>query len=145
MLPVSTIFKSSLSYFLLVFGAGFICGSIRVPFLEPLLGDRHAQLLEMPIMLLAIWKSSHIIVARLNSPSRNGNGNGKANADSTFFERLVIGLLASAVLLAVEIAVAAARKGWNGFDSWIRDRDPVAGAFYFALIGIFLVLPSFIS
>jgi hypothetical protein len=138
MLPTSEIFKSSLSYFALVFGAGCLCGSVRVPLLQPLLGDRHAQLVEMPIMFLAIWKSSHMIVNRL----QNQNGNGTT---STAFERLMIGIGASVVLLAVEMGLHAMTKGWNGFGNWVSDRDPVAGAFYFGLIGVMVFLPSLFS
>lgn len=47
--------RLSLLYFTLVFGAGFILGPLRVLFLEPRLGTRNAELLEMPIMLVVIW------------------------------------------------------------------------------------------
>lgn len=43
------IFKSGVAYFGLVFGAGFLLGCIRVPFLVPRLGARVAELLEMPV------------------------------------------------------------------------------------------------
>jgi hypothetical protein len=58
---------TSLLYTSLVFSAGFLCGVIRVPFIQPYLGDRGAQLLEMPIMFLAIWKSARFIVERLRA------------------------------------------------------------------------------
>ena len=42
----------ALAYFLIVFGAGFLLGTIRVLLLLPVLGERAAELLEMPFMLI---------------------------------------------------------------------------------------------
>ena len=42
--------KAGIAYFALVFGAGFVLGMIRVPFLVPRLGERVAELVEMPFM-----------------------------------------------------------------------------------------------
>ena len=40
--------KAGIAYFAVVLGAGFILGSIRVPLLVPRLGERIAELIEMP-------------------------------------------------------------------------------------------------
>ena len=42
-------------YFLLVFGAGFLLGPIRVLLLEPRIGPVAAVLCEAPLLLLAIY------------------------------------------------------------------------------------------
>jgi hypothetical protein len=65
MLSTTKILLTSLLYTSLVFFAGFLCGLIRIPILEPYLGDRRAQLLETPFMVLAIWKSAQYMVAGL--------------------------------------------------------------------------------
>lgn len=39
-------------FFLIVFGAGFLLGTIRVQLLLPVLGEQAAELLEMPFMLI---------------------------------------------------------------------------------------------
>ena len=46
--------KAGTAYFALVFGAGFVMGAIRVPLLVPRLGERVAELIEMPFMCIVI-------------------------------------------------------------------------------------------
>lgn len=58
------ILKSGFAYFALVFGAGFVLGAIRVPFLVPRLGVRTAELIEMPFMLVAVVLSARFVVRR---------------------------------------------------------------------------------
>ena len=62
-LPTRTI-KAGMTYFALVFGAGFVLGSIRVPFLVPRLGERAAELIEMPFMFVVILVSARFITNR---------------------------------------------------------------------------------
>ena len=65
------IFKPALLYFLIVFGAGFILGPIRVFLIVPKLGIRWAELLEMPVMLTVIYFASGNINKRFPlSPAR---------------------------------------------------------------------------
>lgn len=40
---------ASLAYFRLAFGAGFVLGALRIPFVVPRLGERLARLVEMRI------------------------------------------------------------------------------------------------
>ena len=46
------ILKAGTLYFALAFGAGFVLGSIRVLWVVPRLGERTAELMETPIMLV---------------------------------------------------------------------------------------------
>jgi hypothetical protein len=41
-------------YFALAFGAGFVLGTIRVLWVVPRVGERTAELMETPIMLVVI-------------------------------------------------------------------------------------------
>jgi hypothetical protein len=50
--------KASLIYFLMVFSAGFILGTIRVLCTAPAFGERAAELLESPVMLVMILVSA---------------------------------------------------------------------------------------
>lgn len=46
--------KAGIYYFVLVFGAGFVLGTICVLWVVPKFGTRTAELLEMPLMLAVI-------------------------------------------------------------------------------------------
>ena len=48
------ILQTSVLYFLLVFGAGFILGTGRVLIMVPLLGGTVGELIEIPLMLTVI-------------------------------------------------------------------------------------------
>ena len=45
--------KAGVLYFALVFGVGFVLGTIRTLLVVPRVGTRKAELMEMPIMLAA--------------------------------------------------------------------------------------------
>ena len=59
------IFPASLNYFAIVFGAGFLLALIRNPWLVPRFDVRTAELMEMPIMLVAIFFAARWIARRL--------------------------------------------------------------------------------
>jgi type II secretory pathway component PulF len=61
--------KPALLYFALVLGTGFVLGTIRVPFLVPRLGERYAELLEMPFLFVAIVLAARFIVRRFALPA----------------------------------------------------------------------------
>ena len=129
------VLASSVLYFALVFSSGFALGCIRVPFLQPLIGDRLAQLLEMPVMMLAITRSAKLIVRRLHpQPPRS--------------QLFMIGVVALTLMLAMEVAgsVYISKKDWNaGLADWVSDRDAIAGPVYFALLAVFAAMPACIS
>jgi hypothetical protein len=138
MLPTRIILLASIKYFLLVFTVGFICGAIRVPFLQPRIGDRYAQLIEAPIMLIAIWNSSNLIVKRLHFGEEKGDrGKPVSTAD-----RLAVGITALMLIIGAEMLGTTLTKGWKDLHSFIFDRDAVGGTVYFALLGLFAILPS---
>ena len=60
--------KAAASYFALVFGAGFVLGPIRVPFLVPRVGARTAKLLQTPLMLVEVIFAARFIVRRFTLP-----------------------------------------------------------------------------
>ena len=92
--------KATASYFAAVFAAGFALGSIRVLAVAPRTGDMAAVALELPFMLLFAWATAGRIYRTwpLGSPAR----------------RLGSGMVAFAMLLAAEMALAIALIGQDG-------------------------------
>lgn len=123
--------KAGIAYFALVFGAGFVLGSIRVPFLVPRLGERMAELIEMPFMLIVIVLAARFIVRRFASPA-------------TALVRLGIGGIALGLLLAAEIVLAIAIQD-RSLGDYVASRDPVSGSVFLALLVIFAVMPLVIE
>ncbi|MGB5940293.1 MAG: hypothetical protein WBG81_12750 [Rhodanobacter sp.] len=119
--------KLAFVYFLLVFSAGFALAFIRIPFLVPVFGVRIAELIEMPVMLAVIVWASRRLVHR--------------NPTLTRFERLSVGLVALALLVAAELAVALF-LGARSPGQYVASRDPVSGSVYLVSLAFFAVAPA---
>jgi hypothetical protein len=119
--------KASAVYFALVFGAGFVLGSIRVPFLVPRLGERFAELLEMPLMLMVVFVAARYVVRRYGLIARS--------------TRLLMGAVALAFLVSAELLLAFAMTGALPLE-YIASRDPVSGPVFLAALVVFAVLPA---
>lgn len=123
--------QAGIKYASMVFAVGFLLGSIRVPFLVPRIGQRNAELLEMPLMALVIIHSAHHIVHRY------------AMAGKPLL-RMITGLVGLSMLLGVELSV-----NYFIFGRTLREyfviRDSVSGPAYFALLGLFALMPYFHS
>jgi hypothetical protein len=123
--------KASLLYFALVMGAGFVLGVIRVPFLVPRLGERYAELLEMPFMFAVIVLAARHVVARFElGPARS--------------LRLQVGFMALAMAVLAELSMVAAFQGVP-VAQYIAGRDPVSGTVYLALLLVFALMPYLLS
>jgi len=124
------IIRLSVTYFLTVFAAGCVFGSIRVPFVQPLIGTRYAELLELPLMLMVIWRASKYTVRQLK------------RENSSSLQPLLVGCLALGWLMTVELGAAALfRGGWNGIRRYILDRDPVAGPAFALAVLVYMLMP----
>jgi hypothetical protein len=119
-----------MAYFSLAFGAGFVLGAIRVPFLVPRLGERIAELIEMPLMLVVIVLAARFITQRFALPA-------------TAPVRLGAGLLALALLIAAELLLAVALQD-RSLGDYVSSRDPVSGAVYLAMLALFAAMPLLI-
>ena len=114
------VLRAGASYFALVFGAGFMLGSIRVPFLVPRLGERTAELLEAPVMLAIIFFASRYVVRRF---------------DLTVHASIFVGLLALTLLVGAELILSAA------MGRTVTDRDPVSGSVFLVSLILYALLP----
>ena len=123
--------KSAALYFAWVFGTGFLLGSIRVPLLVPRIGERYAELLEMPFMLVAIVVACRLLLRRRHPAFRAG-------------ALLAMGLIALALVLLAELLLAVVLQG-RALGDYIASRDPVSGSAYLALLLLFALMPALIG
>ena len=120
--------RASFLYFAMVLGTGFILGVIRVPFLVPRIGERYAELLEMPIMFVVIVFSARHIIKRFE-------------LSRTLAVRLQVGFAALTLTIAAELVLAAVLQS-QSVAQYIASRDPVSGSAYVLLLLVYALMPS---
>ena len=125
------IIKAGLAYFALVFSAGFMLGALRVPFLVPRVGERIAELIEMPFMFVVVVLSARLIVRRFALPARTST-------------RLSVGFLALGLLLTAEIWLAIAIQK-QSLGEAIASRDPVSGSVFLLMLMLFGLMPFIVA
>jgi hypothetical protein len=127
MAALSRIIPAALAYFALVMGAGFAMGAIRVPFLVPRLGERWAELAEMPVMALVIFLAAGYILRRFPAIRSAGASLGA-------------GFLALALSVTAELGLALALQS-QSLAEFISNRDKVSGSVYLMLLLVFALMP----
>jgi hypothetical protein len=123
--------KAGVLYFALVFGTGFVLGTVRILWLVPAVGPRTAELLEMPVMLAVIILSARWVVRHFRVPY-------------TASSRLGMGGIALVLVLALDFTAVLWIRGLS-FRQYIEAFDPVAGTAYFVMLGIFAVMPLLVA
>lgn len=123
--------KAGLAYFALVFGAGFVLGVLRVSLLVPRLGERIAELSEMPLMFAVIVITARFVMRRFAVPF-------------SIAARLGAGLIALALLLTAELLLTVVLQEQSLAD-YVASRDPVSGSVYLAMLVLFALTPVFIG
>jgi hypothetical protein len=118
-------------YFALVFGAGFVLGTIRTLWIVPRLGSRMAELMETPIMLVITILAARWTVRRLAVPS-------------TPPARLGMGFVALGLLLVAEFTLVLWLRGVT-IREYFVSRDPVAGTVYYVMLAVFAVMPLLVA
>jgi hypothetical protein len=119
--------RPALLYFAFVLGAGFLLGMIRVPFIVPRIGERWAELTEMPIMAIVIFLAAGYVLRRyseIRSPGRS----------------LVVGFLALALAVGAELGLAVVLQDQT-LAEFIASRDKVSGSVYLLLLLVFALMP----
>jgi hypothetical protein len=92
------ILKAGVLYFVLVFGAGFFLGSIRILWVVPRFGTRMVEMMETPIMFVVTIAAAWWTVRRLAVPS-------------TPSIRLGMGCIALGLLLVSEFTLVLGLRG----------------------------------
>lgn len=128
--------RLSLLYFSLVFVAGCLIGSIRVPFLQPVLGVRYAELLEMPVMVVVMWQAAQLTLWQLEGCNEKG----------AFTTPMLVGVFALGWLVVMELGASAILQGgwWSGFRVFFVQRDPVSGPVYALALLAYAIMPWYI-
>ena len=125
------IVKAGVLYFALVFGAGFVLGTIRTLWIVPRIGTRMSELMETPIMLVISIVAARWTVLRLDVPSVPS-------------ARLVMGGIALVLMLVAEFGFVLWLRGISIRD-YIATRDPVSGTVYYAMLGVFAIMPLLVA
>lgn len=116
---------AGLTYFSLIFAVGFALAMIRIPFLVPRLGERWAELLELPFMLLASALVARWLVTRFSL--------------GTAGQRIGAGVIALMIMVLAELGLTMA-MGQSVMD-YVSGRDPVSGLAYLLALVLFALMP----
>jgi hypothetical protein len=125
------ILKASLLYFALVFGAGFVLGSVRILWVVPRFGIRMAELMETPMMFVVTIVAARWTVRRLA-------------VASTPSSRLSMGFVAVGFLLVAEFTLVLWLRGLS-IREYLTTRDPVSGTVYYMMLGVFAIMPLLVA
>lgn len=128
---LAKVLKAALIYLALVFGTGFVLGTIRVLWIIPGIGERNAELLEQPLMLIAVVLAARWTVRPTASASKP-------------IEHLLTGLVALMLLVGAELLVVLELRRLS-ISEYVRSRDPVSGIVYLLLLGVFGLMPWLLS
>jgi hypothetical protein len=123
--------KAGSLYFIVVFGSGFVLGPIRIFWLVPRVGERSAELLEAPIMLIIIVIAAHWITRRYELAPQLWN-------------RLGVGLVALALILVAEFSLVLWLRGLT-LSQYFATRDPVSGTVYYVMLFVFALMPMLLA
>jgi hypothetical protein len=125
------ILKAGVLYFVLVFGTGFVLGTIRTLWVVPRLGTRMAELMETPIMFVVTIIAARWIALLLALPP-------------TRSPRLGMGGIALGLMVAAEFGLVLWVRGLS-IREYLATRDPVAGTVYYVMLGVFAVMPVLVA
>jgi hypothetical protein len=125
------ILKAGVLYFAMVFGAGFVLGPIGIVWVAPRIGARLAEVFEAPIMLLISIVAARWVVRSFAVPP-------------TPASRIGMGGIGLGLMLIAEFTVVLWLRGLSIRD-YLAGRDPVAATVYYAMLGVFAVLPMLMA
>ena len=124
---MSKTIRAALVYFAIVLGTGFVLGVFRVPILVPRIGERWAELAEMPVMATVIFVAAGYILRRFPEIALPGRS-------------LVVGFLALALSVSAELGLAVVLQD-KTLAEFISSRDKISGSVYIVLLLVFAIMP----
>ncbi len=124
---MSRILLAGLIYFAVVFGVGFLLGTLRILVIIPLVGARTAELIESPIMLAVSYFAARSIIRWLAIPA-------------ALLERIGMGFVALLLLLTAEFGFVLWLRGLS-LTEYFETRDPLTGTVYYVSLIFFAAMP----
>lgn len=118
------------AYFGLVFAAGFALGVARTLWLVDWVGERSAELAELPLMVFLSWLAARYVVRRWPPASTR--------------RALCVGGVALGLLLLCELTVVLGLRGLS-LSQYLATRDPVAGTAYLVSLLWFGLWPAWLT
>lgn len=122
-----TTLRAGFVYFVMVLGTGFVFGALRGLLLVPRLGERWAELAEMPLMTIVVFLSAGYVLKRFP-------------AIRLPRQAFAVGFLALALSLGAELGLAMALQS-QPLAEYLTGRDPVSGSVYLLLLLVFALMP----
>ena len=119
--------RAGLLYFAIVLGTGFLLGVVRVSLIVPRIGERWAELAEMPVMAATIFFAAGYIFRRFPEIQNKNRS-------------LVAGLLALALAVCAELGLAVVLQNQPLAD-YLGSRDKVSGFVYLGMLVVFSLMP----
>jgi hypothetical protein len=126
-----SIWSAAVLYFVIVFAAGFLLGSIRVLWVEPKLGQALAVLCESPLLLAVI-----VLAARW-APNAVG-------IEKSVTDLVLMGAIALALQQAADFLVGARLRGITAAQQ-LAYFATKAGAIYAFLLIAFAIMPLLVN
>ncbi len=126
--------SAGIVYFAVVFGVGFVLGTVRVLVIQPRIGQLIAVLVELPVMLTVSWFACRWVVRQF------------AVRDSRP-DRLVMGAVAFALVMIAELGVSVfvfGRTPTAHLESF-RAADTVLGLLMQMLFALFPIIQTYWS
>ncbi|MDH5177103.1 MAG: hypothetical protein OEX15_10625, partial [Gammaproteobacteria bacterium] len=102
---------------------------VRVLCIVPAIGERAAELLEMPLMLLVVAMAARFIVGKF-AGSIHGTP-----------QWLQVGAIAFACMLTADVGVGVSLRGMTLWQALV-ERDPVSGTAYYLALAFLALAPS---
>lgn len=121
-----TVLRPALAYFTAIFALAFGLGVLRQTIVAPALGEMLAVAAELPVVLVASWWWAGRVLRRWPLPRA--------------VQRLAMGAVAFAILMAAELALAMSLGGQDA-RSWLSSRVQPAGALGLAGQALFALIP----
>lgn len=126
-MAMSRALQAAAAYFGLVFAVGFALGVWRTLLLAPRLGERWAELLELPLMVGASYLAARWVVRRFAvAPDARS--------------RLAMGFVALGLMLIAELLVVVLVQRAS-LAEYVAGRDPVSGSVYLLALVLFALMP----